>query len=409
MNLKKDALLNTIGNFSYLGALWLMSVFVVRFGDFEKAGYFSLALTTANIYIALASYTVRLYYAADLNMKFTDSQYFLMRAITTVLSTILCLVGSVIIGYTRYQITVIALFYGYKVMEMFSDILYGALQRHGKLYLSGYSLVIKSCLSLAMFAIILLITSNLVFSLIGIDIIAILTLIGIDIPICKKVGINVVEIEKEDFSKAISIMKICFPLFIVGLCYNIIPSIPRLAFERVYSAEQYGIYSSISTLTVLISTAVNCIAVPFVPKFAEYYAQKNKTALKKITILSVLAVVCFGAIAWIGASILGEWVLVLLFGEEMQGYGGVFQMVIIATIFTSIIICLNDFFVAVEQQKYLLYGCIIGAILCAVMSVPMCRYYYMNGVAYNLIISQGVEIGILFLGVKLVLKKMGSK
>ena len=103
MNLKKDALLNTIGNFSYLGALWLMSVFVVRFGDFEKAGYFSLALTTANIYIALASYTVRLYYAADLNMKFTDSQYFLMRAITTVLSTILCLVGSVIIGDIRLR------------------------------------------------------------------------------------------------------------------------------------------------------------------------------------------------------------------------------------------------------------------------------------------------------------------
>lgn len=409
MDLKKDALLNTIGNFSYLGALWLMSVLVVRLGNFEMAGYFSLALTNANIYIALASYTVRLYYAADLSMRYTDGQYFLMRAITTFLSIILCILGAVVIGYNGYQIQIILLFYLYKVMEMFSDILFGALQRNGKLYLSGYSLVIKSCLSLFGFAVVLFFTSNLSLALITIDIIAAVLLFCIDIPMCKSVRIKLLPFGTGDFIQAMSIMKVCLPLFIVGLCYNIIPSIPRLTFERLYSAEQYGIYSSISTLTVLISTAANCIAVPFVPKFAEYYTKRNKKGLKKITMASMVVVIAFGSCAWLAAKVCGERVLILLFGGQMEGYGYVFETVIIATILTSMIIFLNDFFVAVEKQKYLLYGCVTGAIICAVLAAVLCKKYYMNGVAYDLIISQGLEIIILFLGVRSVLKSIGKE
>ena len=406
MNYKKDALLNTIGNFSYLGALWFMSILVVRIGDFEKAGYFSVALTTANIYIALASYTVRLYYAADIEEKFKDNQYILMRIVTTGMSIVLCLIGSMLVGYSQYQIVIIILFYLYKTGEMLSDILFGALQRHGKLYKSGYSLVLKSVLSLLLFAVALYFTQNLVYSMIVLDIVAVLILLFVDLPMIYKAGIKIFPLRRSDLCAAIKIMVICLPLFIVGFCYNIIPSIPRLAFERVYTSEQFGIYSSISTVTVLISTAVNCIAVPFVPKFAEYYHRNDKKSLKRITVCSILIVLLIGCIALIGAQLFGEWFLILLFGEEMQGYVSVFQWIIVATVFTSIIICMNDFFVAVGQQKFLLYGCITGAVLCAILAFPLCQKFYMNGVAYNLIISQGIEIVILLFGIRNILKKM---
>ena len=100
MNYKKDILFNTVGNFAYLGALWLMSILVVRLGNFELAGYFSLALTMSNIFISLASYTVRLFYAADIQRKYQDHQYFYMRVFTTALSFILCIAGTVVFGYS---------------------------------------------------------------------------------------------------------------------------------------------------------------------------------------------------------------------------------------------------------------------------------------------------------------------
>lgn len=406
MNYKKDALLNTIGNFSYLGALWLMSILVVRLGNFEMAGYFSLSLTTANIYISLASYTVRLYYAADIGEKFRDNQYILMRVITTGASFLLCFVGSFALGYTKYQILIILLFYVYKTLEMFSDILFGALQRHGKLYLSGYSMVLKSIVSLVFFVLCLYFVKSLTAALIAIDIVAVFVFLFYDLPMIHKQNICILPFKKEDWQASKSIMVICFPLFLVGLCYNMIPSIPRLAFERLYTAEEFGIYSSISTVTVLISTAVNCIAVPIVPKFSEYYLKRDKNGLKKITIMCVIVVLVIGGVALLGAQFFGEWLLVLLFGAEVQGYVVIFQLVIIATIFTSIIICLNDFFVAVEKQKNLLTGCITGTVICGILALPLCNKFYMNGVAYNLIISQGIEIVILLVGIRNIMKKM---
>lgn len=406
MNCKKDILFNTIGNFSYLASLWLMSIIVVRMGDFEKAGYFSLAITVANIYISLASYTVRLYYATDINEKYHDNQYFLMRLFTTTLSFILCFIVSVLSKYDMYRLSVIMLFYIYKTAEMLSDILYGALQRHEKLYLSGYSLTMKSVMSLLCFSITMYTTKSLLFSIISIDVVAFLILLFVDIPIARKQKIRILPISKNDVCAAIEIMKITFPLFIVGVCYNILPSIPRLAFERIYSPAQFGIYSSISTITVLISTAINCIAVPFLPKFATYYHNHQKKQLGKLTLTCLGTVAVLGIIILFFAKKYGEMLLIVLFGKDMQGCLSIFLWVIIATLFTCIIIFFNDFFVAVNRQSIMLYGGITGTLFSAISAVPLCQKYYMHGVAYDLILSQGLEIFVLIIGAKWIMKKI---
>lgn len=395
MNLKKDAICNTIGNFSYLGVLWLMSVITARYGGFEKAGYFSVALTTANIYISLASYTVRLYYAADIEKKFTDKQYFIMRFLTTIVSVILCICGSVFIGYSKQQLVIIILFYIYKSLEMISDILFGALQRANKLYLSGYSLCAKSILSLICFTVAMICFDSLILALIVIDIVALLVLFVVDIRMVKHENIDVKSWRMLDVKKAISLLKICFPLFVVGLCYSLIPSIPRLCYERMFSAEEFGVYSSISTITVLISTAVNCVTIPLIPIMTEYYQTKKIEKLKKILWLNVIMVIGIGIVALVFVNFWGEWLLVFIFGDKMKGYTVVFEWIIVAVILTSLIICLNNFFTAIDRQKLLLYANVAAVVVGIILAFPMCKYYYMNGVAYDLIVSQGVEVAIL--------------
>lgn len=393
INYKLDALMNTIGNFAYLGALWLMSVLVVRFSGFEDAGYLALAMTTANIYISLASYTVRLYYAADLDYRFSDNQYIMMRIITTLSSFVLCVVGSMIAGYSAKKMLVIILFYIYKSFEMFSDILFGLLQRQGKLYLSGYSMTFKSVASLAVFVVVLWIYKNLVLALILMAIIAALVFLFVDYPMARKYSVEKIQLKKADIKPALNLCKICFSLFVVGLCFNIIPSFPRLVFERVYSTEELGYYSSISTITVLISTAVNCILIPLVPKFTTFYQEKKKKSLTLLTVGTVGIILFVGFVCIILAiSPLGEWGLKLLFGEGILPYVYIFKWVIVATILQSIIICFNDFFVAANRQNLLMIGSLIGLIFCMATSYPLCQKYYMYGVTNALIISQGIEI-----------------
>lgn len=409
LNYKKNSLFNMLGTFAYLGAVWLMSVLAVRLGDFEKAGYFSVALTTSNIYVAIASYTVRLYYAADIHDKYQDKHYFQMRVLTTLVSLVLCVVVSALSGYSAYALKVILIFYVFKIFEMFSDILYGAMQRRDKLYVAGYSMIVKSILILIAFVAVMALSEELLYAMVAIALVAGGVFVFIDCVYVRRIGVVLGPWKASDLHAVGQLMWICFPLLVVGLCYSIIPSIPRLRFERIYSTEEYGIFSSLSTVTVLISTAVNCVTVPIIPKLTEHYTNGEKSPFLKCVGLLVGMAVGVGALALVASKWWGQWFLVLLFGPEVSDYMTVFYLIIIATVITSVVICLNAALTAADRQRWLVYVNIPGVILCVALADPLCRNYYMSGVAYDLIISQGFVAVLLVLLTGVIVKGMGAK
>ena len=392
MNYRKDSLFNTIGTFAYLGALWLMSVLSVRLGSFETVGYFSLAMTASNIYIAIASYTVRLYYAADIQKEFSDRQYFLMRGITTTISFFLCIVVSLLSGYSTYALTSVLVFYVFKIFEMMSDILYGAMQRQGKLYIAGVSMVIKSVLVLGLFILILAKSHELLYAEIAIAIGAALIFFFLDCLYCRRIGISFLPKGKVDLSAAGRLMWICFPLLIVGIFYNLIPSLPRLCFEGMYSTEEYGIFSSLSTVTVLISTAVNCVTIPFIPKMSEGFEKNDRKGFLQSILLLLGLTVVVGGTARLLSAVAGEWFLTTLFGETVRSYMHIFNLIILSTVITSIVIILNGVITAAKKQLWLLIGNLPGLLACLIFSTLFCKQYYMAGVCYVLILAQGVNM-----------------
>ncbi len=259
------------------------------------------------------------------------------------------------------------------------------------------------------FAATLFLFKNLIAALVVIVCIAALTFGIVDMGMVKHLKINIGKFNKEDFGKTLFLLRICFPFFWVGLCYNLLPSIPRLAFERLYTAEQFGIYSSISTVTVLISTAVSCITVVIIPRLAELYHQKKTQQFLKVNIICIAAVIMGGIITLLLADIYGEWFLTLLFGAEITPFVSVFRLIIIASILTSIVICFNNFFAAVNQQQRLLPGCVSATFICIITAIPLCERFYMNGVALSLILSQGLEILVLLIAVIKIIRKMNAQ
>lgn len=391
----KNIFFNTVGNMTYLGAVWLMSILVVKLSDFTNAGMLSVAMSTSNIYISLASYTARLYYAADIEEKYSDSQYFTFRFITTTASLILCIGVSLLIGYSLQQFLVIVLFYIYKVEEMLSDILIGTMQRRDCLYKGGITITVKAIFSLLAFIIILFLTRNLIFALIAIDVIGGMVLVFGDYRIACDLSGRMIIIDFKTYKPLWNLLVVCFPLFITGLCYNIIPSLPRLIFERMYTAEEMGYYSSISTITVLISTAVNCIIVPLIPMLSTYYKQKDKKRFSSFSWGAGGIIVFFGVICILLEHVFGNWVLKILFGNDILPYEYIFKWVIIATILTSEIILLNAVFTSVNFQDKLMKASLVGLIVCIVTMIPLCRYLYMLGVTLCLIVAQIIEIIVL--------------
>lgn len=395
MNLKRDALANTIGVFSNMAFLWLASVLVVCITGYKDAGSFALALSSSNVFISIASFSTRFYYSADTMNNFSDMQYYLSRFITIFLSIIACFVTTLLMKYSITICLTILLYYLYRCVEMASDILFGTMQRYGKLYYSGYSMCLKSFGNLMLFTMVLYSTHNLNMALLIMFLFTILVFVFYDIRVSISLSKKTMVKTDKDWQKAFRLLVVCIPLFCVTLCYNFIPSIPRIVFERIYTEQELGYYASISTITVLVSTAINCIVIPIIPKLSESFHQGDQKRLKKILFTMLTMTICIGLVGCMVSVLVGESVLVFIFGEKIRQYAYLMPGMIVASTLTALISCYIDFFVAAEKLKQLMIPSITGLMICIICVIPFCEWFYMDGLVYCLLVSQGIELIIL--------------
>ena len=304
-----DATYNTIGNATYFFCLWLIMVLAVRISGYNVAGNLSLAMTISNVFFVVANYGMRSFQASDIQKQYTNSQYILSRFFTIIISVFLCAFFVWFCDYRKVQYLSIMIFMLYKALEAFSDVLYGVLQRENMLKYSGISLVLKGILSVIIFAISLILTKNIIWALVGIFFASLVVLLFYDIPKVKIAQENSLEFHRQDISKSYQLLKNCFSMFIVSIAPMILQAIPKLTFEKMYTTEELGIYSSVAAPTVVLSTLVSCVLIPFLPLFAMLIQEKQISNLTKLFLkfIGVVSILC--GISCVLAHIAGVFLL----------------------------------------------------------------------------------------------------
>lgn len=404
----KDIIWNLIGQFVYLFGLWVITVLTTNIFESLGAGIFGLCLVAANICGSLAFFNLRLEYASDINKRYSDAQYFYLRLVLTLATYLMAFIYALLLQYDWQTITAILLFFIYKSSEFVSDILYGTMQRHGKLYIGGIFMSIKGVVSVAVYALFSYTLKDLNISLIAMGV-AVYIVTFIEWFYCKKkLGISF-KWEKGDAKQCLSLFLVCLPLFIVLLCSNLLPSIPKLFFEKIYTAEEFGLYNSIATVAVLIQTAAASIAIPIVPKIAEMFEAGDKKGFFKWSGLTTLAILLIGIIGVIAVLLLGDWALHILYQGRVDAYSYTFVYTIIAGTLTALFTVLTQVLGGMKSRYGVMIASVIGTAICFAVSYPFCYYQYMNGVSYALMVSIGVEFlfGLIF--VYLGVRKMGKK
>lgn len=89
MNSGKNTLYNTYGTFFYFFCQWLITVFVVRIGNYHLAGVFSLVVSITNVFYCISLYGVRNYQVSDIKCEYSDADYFTLRTITSIIGFVL--------------------------------------------------------------------------------------------------------------------------------------------------------------------------------------------------------------------------------------------------------------------------------------------------------------------------------
>ena len=387
--IKKDVIWNLIGQFAYLFGLWLVTVLTTKFIGFEAQGILSLALVAGNICTSFANYYLRLQYASDIHGRFRDGDYVFARFFLTFVSLAICIGYCFALQYSLATILSILLFYVYKVFEMLSDIYQGVLQRHGKLYLGGYTMTGKGILSVGVFLLLAKFTANLNYALIGIAVVAGLAF-AIDVIMTKKVTGFSFGLKMFDWKMLRRLLILCFPLFLLHLACNVLPSLPRIFFEKIYDQTQLGYYASIANIAVLIQTAASAAMIPLVPKFSKLYSEEKTSPFLKFCGAVIGVWVALGGIACIVVHFAGDWALKLVYGDEIAPYTYTFLLTTVAAITTALVIVVTQILGAMERRFWATISVGAGTILCAAISYTLCVNLYMNGISLALIISEGL-------------------
>lgn len=390
----RQAVLTLIGNFVYLIAQWAMTVVVVRFADdFYAAGILSLAMTIANIFYVVACYGMRAFQVSDINHEYKDQCYLLSRIVSITAAMAGCIVYVWIKGYDFFSAYCITIFMIYKCLEAASDVIYGVFQMEDDFEHICLSMSIKGILSLAVFTAVLATGKTLPIALWLMNVVALATFVFIDLRWCSKYVKPMLILSGEIMRSMRKLLWISMPAMLVLICQPLLMSIPRLYFERHFSTEQLGIYSSISAPTVAISTFVSCVMTPYIPFFAEYYKEGDRKKITKLTFGLLGFSIAVGVVALAGGAVLGEWALTFLYGPGISGYVDIFLLVILVTTGTALMLCLDALYIAIRKLIPLTVILFSGCFLCWLITPYCVSTFAMRGVTFALLAALLFQVG----------------
>ena len=144
---------------------------------------------------------------------------------------------------------------------------------------------------------------------------------------------------------------------------------------------------------------------PLLGYFSEAYEKKDMKKLAALLLKASAAIAAISLIAAIALLLIGEPLLVFLFGDQIAPHVYLMTPIIICTAITAYVWFLNDILVAIRHFK----GNFIGNVCAVILSVPAAFFlipiYGMNGVSFATILAYGASAMVMLVYLLLVFRK----
>lgn len=395
---------NGIGTLFYFGCQWLLTVLVVRFtNNYSDAGVLSLGISIATPLATVASLNLRTVQVANIDQRFSDGDFIVTRAITSVVSLGLCVVIAIGSGYTLYTSICVVLFTVYRLSEAVVDVLHGIDQRVWRLDIVGKSFLIRGGLMLALFMVGEYFFQSLPLAIILMGIGVYGVILCYDVPACR--GCTQLNLSFH-LEHLVPLLKIGVPLGAFSFLLTLLSSLPRLFMERWHGEDVLGVFGSIATITALVPQLANFIFAPLIPMFAERWKAGNMRGFKRLFAVSTAAVAVIGVAALAAGALLGEWGLCLIFGASIQPYSYLLCPVIGTAILTAYLWLLGTVLTVLEDYgglALLSLVSVVGTLAASVCLIPESAFW---GTIWATAIGLSIELALLGVRTaKIILKK----
>ncbi|MCR5469164.1 MAG: oligosaccharide flippase family protein [Lachnospiraceae bacterium] len=385
---------NTFGSVFYYGCQWLITVLVVRIAGYDEGGNYNLAMTFTAWLGVFALYNTRQFQVSDVTGDYLNKTYINSRLISSGIAIAACLIALPFNHYSSYKFLIILMYMVFKIGEAFVDVFHGIDQKAGRMDLVCYSFMARGVLMLVSFCGVLYLTKNQVYAVLAMVITTFAVIFAFDIPMANRFRDRAEEAKAyrevgKDQLK--NLMIVLLPLVIVGVTNNLSITLPKYFLERFLGSEALGYYSSVATPSTVVQLAASTVFVPLLTPLAGKVHALDWDGfygiLKKVSIAFAGAFV----VAIVGAYLLGDWFLKLLF-PGIDAYTYLFVPVVASALLISVNASLFSVCTVLRELKGQVVVGVVGLLVSMATSIFFIPSIGMDGVLVSLYISLGVQI-----------------
>lgn len=382
-NLKKNFIWNLIGTgINAFNSLFFL-ILITRINGLDDAGIFSLGFSTACLFFYIGIYNGRIFQVTEKD-NISSLEFIISKVITCSCMMVFSLFFVIINNYKILKSSLILLLCFYKMLEAFSDVFYGILQKEELLYKTGISLTIKNISNLILLFIVDKFTGNMILSIIFMIVFNLFVIVFYDIKQSLKYIDFDEKIKKENIVK---ILKNGFYPFLVSFLNLYIINMPKYAIDNFLTDKFQTIFGIIVMPATVISLFAQFIIYPFLNNIDKFIKNKEIDNLKKMVVRILFIVSLFGILSIVMAYLIGIPVLSFVYDVKLDNYKFCLIIILLGAIFTAFVYVLSSVLISMRKLKQQVIVYSVVAMISYFVSNLFVKKYIVMGASISYFVS----------------------
>jgi len=398
------------GNVFYAACQWGMITVMAKAGSPEMVGLFALGIAVTQPIMLFAGLHLRTLYCTDTENTYEFRDYLGLR-IAGIAIAITVSSGIAFWCYDTMKLTAIIVAMAFAMgAQWLSDLYYGLFQKHERLDRLARSMVLKGVTSFLLIAVIVVTTGQILWAIIGLGACRLLVVILHDMPTAKTLlrestGSNARTLNRPRFRfrSMLPLVWLALPMGLNMTVLSYVENIPRYYLEMFSGPHALGIFCALAYVMVACTTVTGALGQASLPRFAEYYANRDTRAFSQLLLKLLGIALAMGLAAIATAYFAGRPLLTLLYTPEYAEYHELLLLVIIAGVFGMLSSLLGVALTAARAFRIQPVMNLVSCALVFVASVLLIPKFGLEGAGIAAIISQATAMALfaLCVGLKL--------
>lgn len=378
---------NMIGSGIYALASLILTYLTIRIIGDRQGGIFAIALTLGQMFIYIAYYEMRNYEVTDASDEFTFAQYHGVKIINCAVMMAVTVIYILLKDYSFYKSLVVFLVCLYRMLDGYADVYEAQFHHDGRLDLAGKSMAWRTVISVGVYFIILSVTHDLIWSVIGAIISGIAGILIFNVYIFDSVGRIEVSFDPEGVK---GILVKCFPMFLGMFLWTYLLSASRIAVDNAMDSQYQSYYQVLFMPVSVINLLAGFLIRPSLIKLTELYSQKRFREFTGVILKISACLAAFTALCMAAAYICGIPVLEILVKCPLDEYRGMFVFLIFAGGINALAYTLYFVLSIFRAGKSIIAGYGTASVVALIISTPMTRRWGLWGASWSYLISIAV-------------------